>query len=84
MRRKVCFSLKPAEGFVIMPGRLRAHSTSSTRRLTLIQTGKVLHFPVVPSFDNRATGPWMLRPGCAKEPCLTTSWISTPANVGPP
>jgi uncharacterized protein (TIGR00730 family) len=43
--RKVCF-VKPAEGFVIFPG---GYGTLNElyEALTLIQTGTVLHFPVV-------------------------------------
>jgi hypothetical protein len=43
--RKVCF-VKPAEGFVILPG---GYGTLDElfEALTLIQTGKVMHFPVV-------------------------------------
>ena len=43
--RKVCF-VKPAEGFVIFPG---GYGTLDElyEALTLIQTGKVMHFPVV-------------------------------------
>jgi uncharacterized protein (TIGR00730 family) len=43
--RKVCF-VKPAEGFVIMPGGFGTLD-ELYESLTLIQTGKVLHFPVV-------------------------------------
>ncbi|HWB22871.1 MAG TPA: TIGR00730 family Rossman fold protein [Gaiellaceae bacterium] len=43
--RKVCF-VKPAEGFVIFPGGYGTLDELS-EALTLIQTGKVLHFPVV-------------------------------------
>jgi uncharacterized protein (TIGR00730 family) len=43
--RKVCF-VKPAEGFVIMPGGFGTLD-ELYEALTLIQTGKVLHFPVV-------------------------------------
>src|SRR5437660_8060799 len=50
--RKVCF-VKPAEGFVIFPGGFGTLD-ELFESLTLIQTGKVLNFPVV-LFD---TGYW--------------------------
>jgi uncharacterized protein (TIGR00730 family) len=43
--RKVCF-VKPAEGFVILPGGFGTLD-ELYEALTLIQTGKVLHFPIV-------------------------------------
>ncbi len=43
--RKVCF-VKPAEGFVIFPGGFGTLD-ELYESLTLIQTGKVMHFPVV-------------------------------------
>ena len=50
--RKVCF-VRPAEGFVIFPGGFGTLD-ELTEALTLIQTGKIQHFPVV-LFD---TGYW--------------------------
>jgi uncharacterized protein (TIGR00730 family) len=50
--RKVCF-VKPAEGFVIFPGGFGTLD-ELYEALTLIQTGKVRHFPIV-LFD---TGHW--------------------------
>ncbi len=47
--RKVCF-VKPSEGFVILPGGFGTLD-ELYEALTLIQTGKVLNFPVV-LFDN--------------------------------
>jgi uncharacterized protein (TIGR00730 family) len=43
--RKVCF-VKPAEGFMIFPGGFGTLD-ELYEALTLIQTGKVMHFPVV-------------------------------------
>ena len=52
--RKVCF-VKPAEGFVIFPGGFGTLD-ELYESLTLIQTGKVLHFPVV-LFERGFWGP---------------------------
>jgi uncharacterized protein (TIGR00730 family) len=54
--RKVCF-VKPAEGFVIFPGGFGTLD-ELYEALTLIQTGKVLHFPVV-LFDSRFWQPML-------------------------
>jgi uncharacterized protein (TIGR00730 family) len=51
--RKVCF-VKPSEGFVIFPGGFGTLD-EMYESLTLIQTGKVLHFPVV-LFDSAYWG----------------------------
>jgi uncharacterized protein (TIGR00730 family) len=48
--RKVCF-VKPAEGFVIFPGGFGTLD-ELYEALTLVQTGKVMHFPIV-LFDSR-------------------------------
>ena len=51
--RKVCF-VKPSEGFVIFPGGFGTLD-EMFESLTLIQTGKVLHFPCV-LFDSAYWG----------------------------
>jgi uncharacterized protein (TIGR00730 family) len=51
--RKVCF-VKPSEGFVIFPGGFGTLD-ELFESLTLIQTGKVMHFPVV-LFDSHHWG----------------------------
>ena len=51
--RKTMF-VKAAEGFVVFPGGFGT-ADELFESLTLIQTGKVLHFPVV-LFDSRRTG----------------------------
>jgi uncharacterized protein (TIGR00730 family) len=51
--RKVCF-VKPSEGFVIFPGGFGTLD-ELYEALTLIQTGKVMHFPVV-LFDSSYWG----------------------------
>jgi len=52
--RKVCF-VKPSEGFVILPGGFGTLD-ELFEALTLIQTGKVAHFPVV-LFDSAYWAP---------------------------
>ena len=54
--RKVCF-VKPSEGFVIFPGGFGTLD-EMYEALTLIQTGKVLHFPVV-LFDKAHWHDWV-------------------------
>jgi uncharacterized protein (TIGR00730 family) len=54
--RKVCF-VKPAEGFVIFPGGFGTLD-ELYESLTLIQTGKVMHFPVV-LFDEEHWSPML-------------------------
>jgi hypothetical protein len=68
--RKVCF-VKPSEGFVIFPGGFGTLD-ELFEALTLIQTGKVLHFPVV-LFDSAYWGDLI---GWAREMLLGGGMIS--------
>ncbi len=68
--RKVCF-VKPAEGFVILPGGFGTLD-ELYEALTLIQTGKVMHFPVV-LFD---TDHWAEMLDWVREELLTDRLIS--------
>jgi uncharacterized protein (TIGR00730 family) len=54
--RKVCF-VRPSEGFVIFPGGFGTLD-ELYEALTLIQTGKILHFPVV-LFDSEYWSPML-------------------------
>jgi len=72
--RKVCF-VKPAEGFVIFPGGFGTLD-ELYEALTLIQTGKVMHFPVV-LFDS---GHWAEMLDWIREELLRERLIS-PADV---
>ena len=72
--RKVCF-VKPAEGFVIMPGGFGTLD-ELFEALTLIQTGKVLHFPIV-LFD---TDHWAEMLGWVRKELLEDRLIS-PSDV---
>jgi uncharacterized protein (TIGR00730 family) len=69
--RKVCF-VKPAEGFVILPGGFGTLD-ELFESLTLIQTGKVLHFPVV-LFD---TAHWAGMLDWIRDEVLNDGLIST-------
>ena len=62
--RKVCF-VRPSEGFVIFPGGFGTLD-ELFESLTLIQTGKVLHFPVV-LFDSDYWGEMLdwIRTSCS-------------------
>ncbi len=68
--RKVCF-VKPAEGFVIFPGGFGTLD-ELYEALTLIQTGKVLHFPIV-LFD---TDHWSEMLDWVREELLRDRFIS--------
>ena len=68
--RKVCF-VKPSEGFVIFPGGFGTLD-ELFEALTLIQTGKVLHFPVV-LYDSAYWGDLI---GWVRERLLTDAMIS--------
>ena len=68
--RKVCF-VRPAEGFVIFPGGFGTLD-ELYEALTLIQTGKVLHFPIV-LFD---TEHWSEMLGWVRDELLRDRFIS--------
>ena len=68
--RKVCF-VRPAEGFVIFPGGFGTLD-ELYEALTLIQTGKVLHFPIV-LFD---TEHWSEMLDWVREELLRDDFIS--------
>ena len=68
--RKVCF-VRPAEGFVIFPGGFGTLD-ELFESLTLIETGKILHFPVV-LFD---TGYWGEMVGWITDRLLADGMIS--------
>jgi uncharacterized protein (TIGR00730 family) len=68
--RKVCF-VRPAEGFVIFPGGFGTLD-ELFESLTLIETGKILHFPVV-LFDS---GYWSEMVGWITDRLLADGMIS--------
>jgi len=69
--RKVCF-VRPSEGFVIFPGGFGTLD-ELFEALTLIQTGKIMHFPVV-LFDS---GYWREMLGWIRGELLAQGMIST-------
>jgi uncharacterized protein (TIGR00730 family) len=68
--RKTMF-VKPAQGFVVFPGGFGT-SDELFESLTLIQTGKVLHFPVV-LFDSSFWSPLL---AWVRDPLLAQGMVS--------